>query len=116
MKSLHILSLTHFSHPLLSISGIFTTKDDDNENQPAPRQTFTYELLNSSLPFAIHGTSLNTTGILDYEQASEWLLSIRATDSGSPPMSVVQNINIRVSGTAANQHNTPPLNQNAMQM
>ena len=52
----------------------------------------------ADLPFEISGNILRTTRKLDYEEKSTWLLKIRSTDDGSPPLFYDKTVKIFVRG------------------
>lgn len=90
-----------FSHLLvLSFSGLLSTADPDNANQPTDRQTFTYKLMGNTagLPFVIDGDALNSTSYLNFEARSSWNITVQSLDSGDPQLSVVTGFQISVKG------------------
>ena len=85
---------------LLSSSGLLSTADPDNANQPTDRQSFTYRLMGDTagLPFVIDGNALNSTSSLNYETQSSWNITVQSLDSGDPQLSVVTDFQISVVG------------------
>lgn len=85
---------------LLSFSGLLSTADPDNANQPTDRQSFTYRCMGDTagLPFVIDGNALNSTSSLNYETQSSWNITVQSLDSGDPQLSVVTDFQISVVG------------------
>lgn len=85
---------------LLSFSGLLSTSDPDNANQPTDRQTFTYKLVGNTagLPFVIDGDALNSTSFLNFEARSSWNITVQSLDSGDPQLSAVTGFQISVKG------------------
>lgn len=85
---------------LLSFSGLLSTADPDNANQPRDRQSFSYRLMGNTtgLPFVIDGEALNSTSSLNYEAQSSWNITVQSLDSGDPQLSVVTDFQISVVG------------------
>lgn len=85
---------------LLSFSGLLSTADPDNANQPTDRQSFTYMCMGDTagLPFVIDGNALNSTLSLNYETQSSWNITVQSLDSGDPQLSVVTDFQISVVG------------------
>ena len=73
--------------------GSFTTTDDD------PANFHTYTLTNSAGGrFVMKGTTLMTSSNanLNYEDASQYKIIVRSTDSGSPPLFVEKSFTVQV--------------------
>ena len=85
---------------MLSFSGLLSTVDPDNANQPRDRQSFSYRLMGNTtgLPFVIDGDALNSTSSLNYEAQSSWNITVQSLDSGDPQLSVVTDFQISVVG------------------
>lgn len=77
--------------------GILNTVDPDNFGHAA-RQSFTYTLLNQTVPFVINGDKLATTVSLDYEMKPSYDLLIKSVDNGFPSLSFQTMIKISVVG------------------
>ena len=85
-------------------TGTLTTTDPDNfhssVSNPIP-QSHSYAILNNGpdLPFRIARVNvLQTTRPLDFENHTSWVLKIRSNDSGTPLMSVDDEIIVNVTG------------------
>ena len=72
--------------------GGLTTVDPDED------QSFTYSLVNVSHVFDVDDGAgmLIVVGDLDYERQSVYSVTLMSTDNGFPPMSVTQNLTVRV--------------------
>lgn len=77
------------------VVGILNTVDPDNFGHAA-RQSFTYTLLNQTVPFVINGDKLATTVSLDYEMKPSYDLLIKSVDNGFPSLSFQTMIKISV--------------------
>ena len=77
-----------------------TIDPDDTDRNSFAAQSFTYSISNKQgdLPFAISGSILQTTRMLDYENQTYWTLTIRSTDNGSPPLYIEKTFIINVTG------------------
>ena len=94
-------------HPLVSISlcnttplfltGDLTTDDHDNVDGTVP-QTFHYQLLTQSNLFVIRNATLYNLQDFDYETKNIYKLKVKVTDSGTPPLSLVKEIDIKILG------------------
>ena len=79
------------------MTGDLTTDDHDNVDGTV-KQTFQYELLTQSNLFVIRNATLYNIQAFDYETQNNYKLKIKVTDSGTPPMSLVKDIDIKVLG------------------
>ena len=79
--------------PVGTIVGLFTTTDADNVGLDNPQAGFQYEIVDQKLcvhdqpcPFGFNGSALVTTTMLDYEARSQYIITVKVTDSGGASM------------------------------
>lgn len=92
-----IASISFCNPTLFYLTADLTTDDHDNVDGTIP-QTFHYELLSQSNLFVIRNATLYNIQAFDYETKSNYKLKIKVTDSGTPPLSLVKDINIKIIG------------------
>ena len=75
---------------------------DDNKNQ-----SHCYTLINDAAGFYVDGNQLvvSSTENLDYDNSTEHTISLKSTDNGTPPMSVMKSFVISV----LDENKTPSL-------
>lgn len=77
-----------------TLVALLNVTDPDNANTQV--QTFSFSVLSSSQPFVMQNNALVTTRVLDFENSAQWTVSITATDSGKPALSLTQAFTIQV--------------------
>ena len=73
-------------------------------------QTFQYQLLTQSTSFAIRNGTLFNTRKFDYEILNSYTLKVKVTDSGTPPLSLEKDVEIKVLGKTRNRLRVVVLN------
>ncbi|XP_028399271.1 protocadherin Fat 4-like [Dendronephthya gigantea] len=75
-----------------TVVGNFITDDPDQHD------THSYTLLDYNLTFRISGDKLlvKESDRLDFETQAEFVIHVRSTDSGNPPMSIQENITVKI--------------------
>lgn len=76
-----------------TVVAFINVTDPDNANTQV--QTFSFSVP-SSQPFVIQNNALVTARVLDFENSAQWTVSITATDSGRPALSLTEVFTIQV--------------------